>query len=664
MLQKFIALVVVTLVCALTITACQASPTATSPSLSPDASAPTITLESSPTTEKIAPSTPESEPTQTPRPNPTSTITPTSTVGPTAVPTSTPTVTPVPTAPPAPTPTPPPATPTPIPPTATPVPVYYEAWRRLPNTQWLEDNYPTLANEIKALTWVADGIATGAETKVLREILSHAQVSIPAMTNLLMFPWVQDGVTQDEAEVMDLITSFNDPANALSATALIWLQDGVDELEMKAIQDLYDINYYDSAVGASVLALPWVQDGITEIEGETLPALDYMNYIDSTLAALVVAFPWVTDHDMTPLESEVIGWLNNEDWGQVVHDVVRLPWVQDSVTELERGVITSLYWVSRDDAVLAQQIITMPFLVSLDTVDSLALDAIQRLARERQLRTLTESSIFQDGITDDETVLVTVVGTLDDSDEIKRVLTPGVTQIETLSAATDLTPNMTVSIAWTDGDPVPGIIEDAHFLIEFTENTIGLSLPIDHVVIILNEVATGNSLGVNYGFAFSYLPDRVTTENFRFGVVHEATHYYPGGTPWLNEGLAFLMEYQLGLHVIGRSQEQLNAPRYTCEAHDLQMLSEWSASTEGLGAGQFWCNYYLGTLLFQELFTDMGPQAFATSLHELFRLAEQAAREHRIAGIEEIRTAFAGQETIVEYHWSGNLNAPENRSMN
>ena len=605
-------------------------------------------------------STPSPTATLLPSLPPTVTPVPTSTPVPTPMPTSTPVPTPISTPVPSPTPA-PTATPTPIPPTATPVPVYYEAWRRLPYAQWLEDKYPTLATEFKALPWVADGIATGAETKVLREILWHSQVSIPAVTNLLILPWVQDGVTQDEAETLDLITRFNDPANALSATTFIWLQDGVDELEMKALQDLYDINHYDLAVGGSVLALPWVQDGITEIEGETLPALDYMNYIDSPLAALVVTFPWVTDLEITPLESEVINWLNNNDWGQAVHDVVRLPWVQDGITELERDTIESLYWFNRDEPETTLQIITMPFLVSFDTVDSLALRAIQRLAREGQLRTLTENPVFQDGITDDETVLVAAVGTLEDPDEIKRVLTPGVTQIETLSAGTDLTPNMTVSIAWTDGDPVPGIIEDALYLIEFTENTIDLPLPVDHVVILLNKVAAGGRLGINHGFAFTYLPVRVTTENFRFGVAHETTHYYPGGETWLNEGLAILIEYQLGLNVIGRSQEQLNAPRSTCEAHDIQMLSEWSVSAEGLGAGQFWCNYYLGSLLFQDLFTSMGPEAFTTSLHELFQLAEKATEEHRIAGIEEIRTAFAGQETIVEYHWSGKLNAPENR---
>ena len=47
------------------------------------------------------------------------------------------------------------------------------------------------------------------------------------------------------------------------------------------------------------------------------------------------------------------------------------------------------------------------------------------------------------------------------------------------------------------------------------------------------------------------------------------------------------MKYQPGLNVIGRSQGQINTPRRNCEAHDIEMLTEWPAQTDDLDDHQF-----------------------------------------------------------------------------
>ena len=67
-----------------------------------------------------------------------------------------------------------------------------------------------------------------------------------------------------------MVDSSGDADVALSVTELAWVRDGIEELEVKTIEELSYIAQDPSAVGASVMALPWVQDGIETIEFEAL----------------------------------------------------------------------------------------------------------------------------------------------------------------------------------------------------------------------------------------------------------------------------------------------------------------------------------------------------------------------------------------------------------
>ena len=45
--------------------------------------------------------------------------------------------------------------------------------------------------------------------------------------------------------------------------------------------------------------------------------------------------------------------------------------------------------------------------------------------------------------------------------------------------------------------------------VEFAENKMGQALPVDHVVLVLDQHAvTGSFAGTNHGFAIGYMPDR------------------------------------------------------------------------------------------------------------------------------------------------------------
>ena len=191
--------------------------------------------------------------------------------------------------------------------------VYTAAWNRLDNAAWLEGNYPKLAQEIKDLPWVQDGI-DDAEFKALREILYLAVISRPAVANILEMGWVRDGVDDYEAESLDLVIGFNDPAIALSITKLSWIQDGIDEpLELRAIRELYSyFNYGDPRLGTSVIRLDWLRDGITEMEAD---ALDWLNsFRDSRVALMLIEQAWIHDGIDEPLEVRAIRELSMFDY--------------------------------------------------------------------------------------------------------------------------------------------------------------------------------------------------------------------------------------------------------------------------------------------------------------------------------------------------------------
>ena len=387
----------------------------------------------------------------------------------------------------------------------------------------------------------------------------------------------------------------------------------------------------------TVLQLPWVQDAISETEYEVLDKLGYLD---------------------TPNSANLTTALN-------------IPWVQDDISEIEYDIIDSLGALEFDAADVVLQLLSMPFLFSPDATDVLAIQGMEKLADEGRLAALTDHAIFQDGITEEETTLIAAVGTLRDSDEIQRLLEPGVAAIETVSRGKELSPNLKISIARTGSQAQPRTVNSVWEAVDFAEGIMQRPLPVSHVIVVLNDKAYREDYaGANFGFAFGYNPDSEQPwvgryggggYAFQSGIVHEVAHYYwRGHENWIDEGVANTFEYMFGLQM-GVRHWQLQTPRSNCEAHDLEMLSEWNPDSSEFD--RFSCNYFLGEMLFLELLDVLGAEDFDQRLRELYRLSLEAREAGEISGIDQVRQVFHNQAGIVEKHWSGKLNAPENRPI-
>ena len=371
----------------------------------------------------------------------------------------------------------------------------------------------------------------------------------------------------------------NYPALARQIQTLAWVQDGLSDLERSAIDELLwmaaeDVNNLDAA-----LRMPWVQDNISEAEYE---ALDKLGYLD------------------TPNPANLYAALN-------------ISWVQDDISEIEYDIIDSLGALDFDAPDVVFQLFSMPFLLSPDATDALAIQGMEELADEGRIAALTDHAIFQDGITDEETTLIAAVGTLGDMKEIRRVLEPGVVALETISLGTELTPHLRISIVRTDSQSRPGTVESVRDAVEFVEKAVGLPLPVDHVIIMLNDHAiTDKYAGTNFGFAYSYKPEYEAAQgtfewrHLQTGFVHETAHYFwTGNEDWIDEGLANIVEYQFGLQM-GLSHGQLQTKRENCEAHDLKMLSEWDPDSSD--RDRYHCAYYLVSCSFKSCLQAWTPR--------------------------------------------------------
>lgn len=464
-------------------------------------------------------------------------------------------------------------------------------------------------------------------------------------------------------------------ANLEAALKLPWFQGSITDTELGATEWIRWLDEQSEKGAAAVIAMPWVQNGITETEREALEWLSWLAHDSEKAAASLIAMAWFQD-GISNTERDAINyiyWLNDEDdenGRAVMEEVLAFPWIQDGITEMEADAIDRIESLDDRNEKAAAAVMSMPFLVSLEADDLLAIRGILRLARELddgRLSALIDHPTLRNGITDAQTTLVTVAGTVWDAEEIHQMLNPGYADIEVLSEGTELTPNLKISIVRTGTQPQPWTATGVRDAAEFVEQTMQLPLPVGHVIVVLNDKAGNKGYGgTNHGFAFDLKPEREQEQtvygrhNFQSGIVHETAHYFWRLDPdWVDEGVANIFEYMYGVEN-ETSPALLQKPqRNNCEAHDLEMLTEWNPGTES--KDEFICNYFLGQMLFQELLENLGTEDFNQRLRELYRLSLAAKDAGQTPGTAEVRQAFHDQAEIVERHWSGKLNAPENR---
>ena len=123
-----------------------------------------------------------------------------------------------------------------------------------------------------------------------------------------------------------------------------------------------------------------------------------------------------------------------------------------------------LKYINYTNPQAAAKITGMPFLKSVSSTDVLLLIGLYYQERQGSIEVILNHPALQEGITDDETVLITAATTSNDPGRIKQLLYPGNATTETIRTSSLRTPKLSISIVRTGNRTISGtslVIEDA-----------------------------------------------------------------------------------------------------------------------------------------------------------------------------------------------------------
>ena len=378
----------------------------------------------------------------------------------------------------------------------------------------------------------------------------------------------------------------------------------------------------------------------------------------------------VTETPADPVKEFRLADLRNGEWLEYYHPdlaalIRAIPWVQDGVTDQELAAVQELLYLAVRDHGAMREVVQMPFLQTFQTADRHAVDGITEMFRDGLGQTLMQTRIYRGGITDAWTPIVAAAAATSSANAITEYLDANQATSETQTYTTWGAESLTVTIARRAGvtgrQQTIGMVATAA---QITASIMELPLPTDHVIVVFDDRAvTGGFLGTNHGFAISVKQDVEVTENdYRRGSLqnslhHEVAHYWwRGNADWIDEGVADTIAATASIRQ-GHTLAARPNKRKDCVAPNLSAIGQRAKSD-----AQFWCNYYLGEKLFRALQSNMTEREFTAALQSLYRASRAkpapTSRDQVRANIADVRNAFTAPASVVEYHWSGDVNAP------
>ena len=403
-----------------------------------------------------------------------------------------------------------------------------------------------------------------------------------------------------------------------------------------------------------------MQDGVDDLEVEALEEMSYVAYDDETLASSMVGLGWVQD-GVNEVEVEAIEWVGNFSNVAVASSVVALGWVQDGVGTQDTQTIKELSYISNRNPSQAARLVAMPFLETLDPPDVSAVKALSQLSsfRESDFQRVLSHPTLSDGITDDwAKIVATLYGvSKNNSDLVDTLLDPDRVTLEERVIELPLTGETHLAIIRTG----PGAERSMDLLEHAThavEAYMAVPLPTNYVGLLFEEAVSGDSAGTNFGTHVTALPkydvddDSHEAEFVGSLIAHEVAHYYwSGNRGWVDEGVA---DFMASVSENARNGGPIEVTNNPCAY--ARTIAELETLDPATGESEYTCNYALGERLFVDLYRSLDEDSFREGLRDLYLLSqveeEVEMQEETEVGIEHVRTAFKGDEdedgSIVE----------------
>ena len=442
------------------------------------------------------------------------------------------------------------------------------------------------------------------------------------------FTWLADGVTEDEQRAIRYLREIlrEDPTVAETLLSFPWLDDGVTEHESWAILQLENIAREDPAVAATLLRFPWLADGVTSEERNATYYLRVILRGDPTVAESLLGSSWLAD-GVTGGEEQTLRDLSRpyhlDRYG--LSALNTKPWFKDGFSKEELTLIGYLISIANRDADAAAALVTMPFLESVEIRDYLALDSLNDIARQdaSDFRELMSHPRIKDGITDEETKIVAVLGgaTYEYAPGSAEVLLAetGV-YIEERLIELPHTGETLLAVIRVQDKNTPTMDNFEH-AVRTIERFMGVPYPIDYLALLFYDMQPKGAYD-SYTHVLMH-PDRDLVDGpyWHAGVIaHEVAHWYWRNNGdrfqyqhWIVEGGADFLRVISQHERIGQPLEPIGRP---CRYFD--SISELEKANPVRSDPASECENSLGQGLLLDLYFALGDEAFRLAYRTLY----------------------------------------------
>ncbi len=486
------------------------------------------------------------------------------------------------------------------------------------------------------------------------------------------FPWLDDGVTEDEKRAAYRLRGILRQAPTIAATLLAfpWLADGVTEHESWAILQLENIVREDPTVAETLLRFPWLADGVTSEERNATYYLRLILRADPAVAETLLGYPWLAD-GVTRGEERTL-------WGlSVPYRLDRYglsalntkPWFKDGLSDEELELIGYLVSIANRSQTDAQALIGMPFLESVEDRDTLALRSLDYIARRdaNDFRELLSYPRIKDGITDEDTKIVAVLG------RATYASAPGSAQV--LLAETGVyieerlielphTGETLLAVIRTEDRVTPRMDHFEH-AVRSIERFMGEPFPIDYLALLYYDLLPEKSVA-NNNFTHLLLPaeaDSVDGREWHAHVIaHEAAHWYWRNKGdgyqyqnWISEGSAEFLRIISEHERVGRPLEPIKSPcTFFDNIAELEKANPDRTFIPGRSTPRV-CYYSLGQRFFLDLYLALGDEIFRQAYRALYLRSQQddpgdgcGSSAYNICRVEAVFKDGASDEVVAK----------------
>ena len=445
------------------------------------------------------------------------------------------------------------------------------------------------------------------------------------------FPWIADGMTEDEQRAARYLREILREAPAIAETLLgfPWLADGVTEDESWAVTHLRLILREDPAVAETLLGFPWLADGVTNAERNAAYYLRLILRADPAAAETLLGFSWLAD-GVTRGEERTLRDLSApyriDRYG--LSALATKPWYSDGFSNEELTAVRYLISIATQSQAAAQAIIGMPFLESVESRDTLALESLSEIAAldASGFSELMSHPRIKDGITDEETKIVAVLG------QATYEYSPGSAQV--LLAETGVyieerlielphTGETLLAVIRVEDKVTPAMDHFEH-AVRSIERFMGVPYPIDYLALLYydNEMQNANNNFTHLLLMAEY--DTVDGPSWQANVLaHEAAHWYwRSGQRWISEGSADFLRIISEHERVGRALKPIKDPCLHFDSiSELEKANPRAVDAQNTPQSK--CNYSLGQRFFLDLYLTLGDETFRPAFRTLYWKSQQ-----------------------------------------